>query len=184
MEPGQDPISFLLAQHPRERRVLSQISRARCARGECIEDTLNRPSEQALPLVEPTVAAAGMDRSKLAQVLFGLRQDGLRVEDEFARDRMAEPETSRLISGYPQRARSKGIDVGEAHAAVGPGRHERQVASIAEVHDVLARRSEEPGGLTGRDLEVLVDRAPAECVRAHRGLWYQMRSPESQHAAW
>jgi hypothetical protein len=91
-----------------------------------------------------------VDQPQLRQVAATLLDDTGGVHRELASRRVAEPETATLVPSHPIGASPQLLDVCPKDPAMTPRGHERKITAITEVDDMLARRAEQLGGLSGR----------------------------------
>ena len=151
----QDAEPLFLAQDTSEGRVLPELSGSGSPRGEHVKDVCDGSVEKVPPFRQPTIAST-MQTIEPRKVVTGLLEHTLRIGYELARGRVSKPQTAGLITGQTVGSSSESFYVSTANTAVPTRRHEREVASIAQVHNMLPRRAQDPCRLTRRKQFVVV----------------------------
>jgi hypothetical protein len=141
----------VVANDPGERRVLPELSPLGRHRGQRIQEPGEGAIEEVAPLFQPEARLATSRRFHLLEVPASELERALGITNDLTRGRVGEPEAALLIPRHALGAGSECIEIAASDAAMGPDRGEGEVASAAEIDDVLARRVEQRGRLARGD---------------------------------
>src|SRR5699024_5146033 len=131
-----------------ERAVLSQLAGMLIQPGQCLDDGLDAVLDHALPLLEVPDghAVRTMPGLPADDVLLGGAQDTLWVAHEGSEQRSVLPE--RLLLLTVQSRAGEARHLGAPDPSVGTRLAARQIATLAEVDDMLTRGAEDLRRLT------------------------------------
>ena len=116
--------------------------------------------EQPFPFIEPPKRLPAARRPQALKILDRPLGHTVGINGDLAGDRVGKPQAPLLVPSHPKTPRAKRFDIAPPHPPVLAHRREREIPSVTEINNVLARRVENRCDFARRQEILLVESAP------------------------